>query len=218
MSQPLQNKPNKEIERLCREAEEFWKQQDYQNSIKRLEQATRIEPSNPSLYFNLARAHGLRYDFPAVERCLEKALQVSQGRVEMLEQAASLCSHFKNLDIMLGYLERASQKKSASISALTSLADIYILDDRLDEASEMVERTAQMDRKDPRVLLRQAVLKRKRGQIPDAESQFRDLIMNSAADVLVRVRAAYDLGGLLDSAGQYDEAMSAFLEGKAILR
>src|SRR5579883_1766027 len=105
MSQPHANKPNKEIQRLCREAEEFWKQLDYQSCINRLEQATRLEPSNPSLYFNLARAQGLRYDFPAVERSIEKALQVSQGRVEMLEQAAGICSPYKNLDMMLGYLE-----------------------------------------------------------------------------------------------------------------
>jgi tetratricopeptide (TPR) repeat protein len=218
MSQPHQNKPNKEIERLCREVEESWRRQDFQNGISLLEQATRIEPTNASLHFNLARAHGLRYDYSAVERCIEKALQVSQGRVEMLEEAARICSTFKNLDMMLGYLERTSQKKGVSIAALTSLADIYILDDRFDEAAEMVERAARMDRKDPRVLLREAVLKRKRGQINDAESQFRDLVTNSAADTLVRLRAAYDLAGILDGAGQYDEAMTALLEAKAIQR
>ncbi|MDB6022431.1 MAG: Sulfotransferase [Pedosphaera sp.] len=218
MSQPHPNRPNKEIERLCREAEEAWQRQDYQNSINRLEQATRIEPSNPSLHFNLAQAHALRYEFSAVERCIERALQVSQGRVEMLEEAGRICSTFKNLDPMLGYLERASQKKGVSIGALTSLADIYILDDRIEAAAEMVERAARNDRKDPRVLLREAVLKRQRGQIKDAESQFRDLMTNSAADTLVRIRAAYALAGILDGAGQYDEAMTALLEAKAIQR
>ena len=82
----------------------------------------------------------------------------------------------------------------------------------------MVERAAQIDRKDPRVLLREAVLKQQRGQINEAESQFRELLANSAADVLTRVRAAYDLAGILDGAGQYDEAMTALLEGKAIQR
>jgi hypothetical protein len=35
---------------------------------------------------------------------------------------------------------------------------------------------------------------------------------------LLRVRAGYELGGILDRQGRYDEAMSAFLEAKAILR
>lgn len=215
---PNQPKPNKEIERLNREAEESWKRQDYQRSISILEEATRKEPSNSSLHFNLARAHGLRYDYSAFEHCIEKALQVSQGRVEMLEEAARICSTFKNLDFMLGYLERAGQKKGVSIRALTSLADIYVLDDRIDEAVEVVKRAAQMDRQDPRVLLREAVLKRMRGQINEAESQFRDLLANAAVDILVRVRAAYDLASILDGAGQYDEAMTTLLEVKAVQR
>ena len=120
--------------------------------------------------------------------------------------------------MMLGYLERASQKKGVSIGALISLADIYVIDNRIDEAAEMVERAAQIDRKDPRVLLKEAVLKQQRGQINEAESQFRELLANSAADDLTRVRAAYALAGILDGAGQYDEAMTALLEVKAIQR
>jgi Tfp pilus assembly protein PilF len=218
MSQPHLIKPNKEIVRLCQEAEEAWKRQDYQNSISLLELAVHKEPSNPKLHLNLARAHGMRYDYSAVERCIEKALQVTQGHVQVLEEAGRICLGFKNLDMMLGYLERASQKKGVSIVALTSLADIYVLDDRFDEAAEIVERAAQMDRKDPRVVLREAVLKQKRGQISEAESQFRDVLSNSTADALMRTRALYDLAAILDGAGQYDEAMTTLLEVKAFLR
>jgi len=218
MSQPHPNKPNKEIERLCQEAGEAWKRQDYQKSISLLELAVRKEPSNPSLHLSLARAHGQRYDYSAVERCIEKALQVSQGHVQILEEAGRICLGFKNLDLVLGYLERASQKKGVSIVALTSLADIYVLDNRLDEAAEIIGRASQMDRRDPRVLLREAVIKRKRGQINEAESQFRELLTNSAADLLVRTRALYDLAGILDGAGQYDEAMTTLLEVKAVQR
>jgi tetratricopeptide (TPR) repeat protein len=218
MSRPQPNKPNKDVERLCREASEAWRQQDYPKSISLLELAVRKEPSNPSLQLNLARAHGLRYDYPAVERCLEKALQLSQGSVQMIEEAAGICSTFKDLGPMLSYLERASQKKGVSLGALISLADIYLLDERIDEAAEIIERAARMDAKDPRVLLKQAVLKRQRGQTDEAQSQFRDLLGNSAADTLTRVRAAYALAGILDAAGQYDEAMTGLLEAKAIQR
>jgi tetratricopeptide (TPR) repeat protein len=211
-------KPNKEILRLFQEAEEAWKRQDYQKGLNFLEQATRKEPSNVSLLINLARAHALRYDYSATERNLEKALQLSQGRVQVLEDAARVCSTFKNLDMLLGYLERASQKKGVSIGALTSLADIYFIDNRIDEAGEVVGRAAQMDRKDPRVALRDAVLKRMRGQTNDAEAQYRDLLANSAAEAALRIRAAYDLAGMLDGAARYDEAITTLLEGKAIQR
>jgi Tfp pilus assembly protein PilF len=217
MSQQQPKKAIKAVERLCGEASKAWGRQEYQKSISLLEQAVQKEPSNPSLHLNLARAHGLRYDYSALERCIEKALQVSQGRVEIIEEAAGICS-IKKVDLMLGYLERASQKKGVSIAALTSLADIYLVDNRIDEAAEMVERAARIDRKDPRVLLKEAVLKQQRGQINEAESQFRELLANSAADDLTRVRAGYALAGILDGAGQYDEAMTALLEVKAIQR
>lgn len=218
MNRPNQHKLNPKVQRLVREFEEAWKRQDFQQGISLLGQAVGIKPSNPSLHFTLARAYGERYDYAAVERCIEKALEVSQGNVQMIQEAARICSNFKHLDMMMRYLERASGKKGVSIPALTSLADLYVLDERLDDAAEMVERAARIDRKDPRVLLGEAVLKRKRGHIKDAEPVLRDLMANSAADTLVRVRAAYDLAEMLDRDGQYDEAMTALLEAKALQR
>lgn len=215
---PTQSKPNKETERLCREAEEAWKRLDYPRSITLLERAARLEPSNPSLYLSLARAHGLRYDFPAAKRYVEKALKVSHDSVQMIEGAAWICSNFKNLDIMVNCLERASRKEGVSIDALMWLADRYTLDDRVDEAAEIVGRAARIDRNDARVLLREAVLRRRRGEISEAESLFHDIMTNSSADVTVRARAGYELAGILDDAGKYDEAMTVLLETKAIQR
>jgi tetratricopeptide (TPR) repeat protein len=220
MSQPnpTQPKPNKETNRLCREAEEAWKRLDYPRSITLLERAARLEPSNPSLYLSLARAHGLRYDYPAAKRYVEKALQISQDSVQMIEGAARICSNFNNLDIMAGCLERASRKEGVSIDALVWLADIFTVDDRIDEAAEIVGRAARINRNDARVLLREAVLKRRRGEINEAESLFHDIMTSSSADFTVRARAGYGLAGILDGAGKYDEAMTALLETKAIQR
>lgn len=211
-------KPNKEILRLCRDAEEAWKRQDFPASINLLEKASRKDPANLSLLLNVARAHGLRYDYAAVARYLEKAVQVSNGSAQSFEEAARICSPFKNLDLLLGFLERASRKNGVSPASLNALADIYFFDDRVDKAGEIVEQAARMNPRDPGVLLRQAVLKQRRGQGSEAETQYRDLMANSAADALVRIRAAYALAGILDGAGQYDDAMTALLEGKAIQR
>jgi tetratricopeptide (TPR) repeat protein len=218
MSRPHQTKPNPAIERLYRESEEAWGRQDYQQSISLIEQATRKEPSNPSLLLDLARAHGLRYDFPAAERCIEKALQISAVRAHTLGEAGRICLEFNNVDMALGYLERACQKKGVSVGVLITLADNYVRDKRVDEAAELVARAAQIDRKDPRVLLEEAALSRLRGKVQEAEALFRDLLTNPASGVPVRVRALYDLAGILDSEGRYDEAMSALLEAKALLR
>jgi len=218
MSRPSPKKPNPAIERLYREAEAAWGQQDYQKSIDFIEKATRKEPHNPVLFLDLARAYGKRYDFPAAERCIEKAVQISPERAHTLGEAGRICMEFDNVDMALTCLERASQKKGVSIGVLITLADIYFRDKRVEEATRLIARAAQMDRKDPRVGLEEAILARLGGDLQKAEQLFRELLANSAAGVPVRLRGSYELAGILDSQGRYDEAMAALLEVKAIQR
>ena len=218
MSQPHPNKPNPAIQRLYREAEEAWGQQDYQKGISLIEQATRKEPFNPRLLLDLAHAYGKRYEFAAAERCIEKAVQISKDRARTLGDAGHVCLQFDNHDMAAVCFERACQKKGVSIGVLITLADLYTRDRRLDEAAELVARAAQMNRKDPLVLLEQAVLNRLRGQNSEAEPHFRGLATNATAAAPVRTRALYELAGILDGEGRYDDAMAALLEAKAILR
>ena len=198
-----------------------WTHQNYhQKSISLLEQAVQKDPSNPGLYLNLARAYSLRYDYPALERCIENALRFSQSRVEIFEEAAGVICTIKHVDLMLGYLERASQKKGVSIRALTSLADIYILDNRFDDAAEIVERMTGSIAKTQACSMRSSsqAAGTRGSPVAEAESEFRALQANSAADLLTRVRAGCALASILDGAGQYDDAMTALLEVKAIQR
>jgi tetratricopeptide (TPR) repeat protein len=218
MNQPHPNKPNPVVQRLYREANEAWEQQDYQKSISLFEQATQKEPHNPALLLDVARAYGKRYDYPAAERCLEKAVQISKDRARTLGEAGQVCLEFDNFDMAISCLQRASQKKGVAIGTLISLADIYLLDKRLDEAAELVARAAQMDRKDPRVLFEEAMLTRVRGNGSEAELLFREILASSVSSIPVRVRAFYELAGILDGEGRFDDAMTALLEAKAILR
>jgi tetratricopeptide (TPR) repeat protein len=218
MGQARPNQPNAVVQRLFREADEAWANQDYQKSISLLEQATRKEPHNPTLLLDLARAHGRRYDFPAAERFIEKALQISKDRAHTLSEAGRVCMELDELDMAIGYLARASEKKGVSVSSLITLADIYIRDKRLDEAAQLVARAARMERKEPRVLLSAALLSRLRGNTQEAQPLLGELVANAGAGIHVRVRASYELAGILDSQGDYDGAMAALLEAKALLR
>jgi Flp pilus assembly protein TadD len=215
---PSPNKLQQAVQQLLREAEQAWGRQDYQKSIQLIEQATRKEPSNPGLMLDLARAYGLRYDVAAAERSIEKAVQLSPNRAQTLGDAGRLCLEFEQIDMAIRYLERASQKNSAPIGSLTTLADIYIRDGRLEDARSLVDKAAQFDRKDPRVLLEDAALRRLNGKTDEAETMLRSLLSNPAIGVPVRVRALYDLAAILDSSGRYDDAMSSLLEVKAVQR
>jgi Tfp pilus assembly protein PilF len=218
MSQPQHTTRSQTVAQLIREAETAWSQQDYAKSIQLIEQVSRKWPSDPSIQLQLARAHGLRYDFVTAERYLEKAVQISPQRAHMLGEAGRICVELEHTDLALRYLERASRSKGVSVGVLIALADIYLRDSRLDEAAHLVARAAQIDRSDPLVLLGQAALRRLNGQDDEAESLLRSLLSNPRATVPVRVQASYDLAGLLDRGGRYDEAMSTLLEAKAIQR
>ena len=62
------------------------------------------------------------------------------------------------------------------------------------------------------------MLRRLRGNVAGAESQLRELIANPQADASARIRALYELAGILDGNGQYDEAMTALLQAKELVR
>jgi tetratricopeptide (TPR) repeat protein len=218
MSRPKPEKTRQIIERLLREAEVAWGEQEYGKSIALIEQACRKEPTEPSLYLALARAHGQRYDFPTAERWLEKSVQVSQTRAQTLSDAGHTCLEFEHVDMAIKFLQRAAEKNGAPIGALMTLADILIRDNRLDDAAELVSRASQIDRKDPRVLLEESAIIRQRGRVDEAESLLRTILAKSDVIVKVRVRALYDLASILDRSGRYDEAMTCLLEAKAIQR
>lgn len=218
MSQPHPSNSSPAVQRLYLEANDAWEQQDYRKSIRLFGEAARKDSHNPNHLLNLALAHGKRYDFPAAERCIEKAVQISKDHAQTLADAGQICLEFANIDMAVRCLQRAGRKNGVSIGALINLADIYIRDKRLDEAAELVARAGQMDQKDPRVLLETAVLTRSRGNAAEAESVLRELLANPKADQSARIRALYELAGILDGQGRYDDAMTALLEAKALMR
>jgi Flp pilus assembly protein TadD len=218
MNRPAITKVQQAVQRLLNEAEQAWSSQEYERSLRLIEEAGKKEPTNPTLLLELGRAYGLRYDYPAAEGCLERAVQVSPARAQTLGDAGRTCLEFEQVDMAVRYLTRAAEKKGANIGALMTLADIFIRDGRLDEATDLVARASQIDRKDSRVRLEEAAILQQRGQFDVAESMFRDLISKPDSGTPVLVRAHYDLAVILDRSGRFDEAMTTLLEVKALQR
>ena len=125
---------------------------------------------------------------------------------------------FERTDLAIRYLERASRERDVTIGALVTLADIYVREGRPDDAADMAARAAWIGRDDARVRLIEARLQRAGGQADEAAALFRALLSNPGSGDAVRIRAAYELAGILDAAGRYDEAMGVLREVKAIQR
>jgi tetratricopeptide (TPR) repeat protein len=99
-----------------------------------------------------------------------------------------------------------------------SLAELYERGPRASEAAALVERALSLQPDHLLSLLAQARLKRVAGELDEAETFTRELLQKSSCDAQIRIRAWYELGGILDRQGRFNEAMSAFLEAKALQR
>jgi hypothetical protein len=113
------------------------------------------------------------------------------------------------------YYQLAANQKNVSPEALVSLAAIYERLNRLPEATQLTDQALQLKPGFPEALLVRARLNRQAGRLDNAAEQLRSFPKTSGYDV--RARALYELGGILDRQGNYEEAMAAFLEAKSLL-
>ena len=82
------------LSRLFQQAADAWRRQDYQETIDLLERAGRLDPANPAILLDLGRAYGLRYDYAAADRCLEKAVRLAARKSQVLVEAGRRCQEF----------------------------------------------------------------------------------------------------------------------------
>jgi tetratricopeptide (TPR) repeat protein len=208
--------PQGSLNRILQAAELAWHQKDFQQNIEQLERASRLAPSNVSILLQLGRMRGLQYDYAAAERCFEQAVRVSPRKTETLALAGTHGRDFRNPELSERYFRRASEQKDAAPEMLADLAELYERLRRVPEATQLIERALQLNPACPLALLGRARLERQAGQLAVAEQILH--AFPAHAHRFIRVRAYYELGGILDRQGRYDEAMTAFLEAKAILK
>jgi tetratricopeptide (TPR) repeat protein len=96
------------------------------------------------------------------------------------------------------------------------LAEVYERLRRSEEAANLVDRALHLDAACAPALLLRARLDRQAGRLEAAEKLLRAFPVK--VDPNLRASAAYELGGILDRMGRYDEAMTAFLGAKAFLQ
>jgi len=206
------------LSRLFEQAAEAWRRQAYDETIELLERASRLDPANASVLFDLGRAYGLRYRYDAAERCLERAIRVAPCKADALAEAGRRAQEFGHYDLAKAYFERAVKEKGASADVLIALAELYERAHQIDAAAELIAQALALQPDHSPGLLAQARLKRLSGELGAAEQLTRALLENPGCDPQTRIRAWYELGAILDRQERFDEAMAAFLEAKALQR
>lgn len=201
--------------RLFQAAEAARNTGDYRQAAETLQRAAQLDPANINLQLNLGHAHGKNFDYAQAERSFDLAIRIAAGKTEILARAAMLALDFGNREMADRYYRMASGKKDATPDFFVALAENCERLSRLEEAAQLAERALALKPNFPSALLVRARLKRQAGQLAEAEQILRSFPADADRDS--RAKAAYELGGVLDREGRYDEAMTAFREAKAIL-
>ncbi|MGD1087843.1 MAG: sulfotransferase [Verrucomicrobiota bacterium] len=204
------------VYRMIQTADEAWKRRDFQQCFEWLERASRLDPANPSLLFILGQRYGLRYDYAAAERHFDKAVRLTTRKSEALAIAGQLSTDFASHQVAEHYFQQALEQKDTPPETFARLAELYERLHRLEDASKLAEQALQLDANCALARLTQARLSRQAGHLEEAEKILRRVLGSAQREM--RIRGYYELGAILDRQGRYDEAMTAFLEAKAMLR
>jgi len=153
-------------------------------------------------------------DESAAAAALDRALKIGLGDVEAINSAGVLAN-------LLGRLDTAEQLFTEAIGmipvhgvAVANLACQYERTNRLHEAGSLLERFR--DLHGPELdLARARVMSRRDGRSAAIEI-YRRLMGDPNTTPILRHNISFDLGKLLDKAGQFSDAMAAFQDGHDI--
>ncbi|HEY1716877.1 MAG TPA: sulfotransferase, partial [Verrucomicrobiae bacterium] len=205
------------LDRMLKAVSEAWNRKDFQQAIETMERAGRLNPSNVGIQLDLGRLYGLRYDSAAAERCFEKAVRMSPNKTETLAAAGLQCRDFGNFEMSERFYLRALEQKDAKPEMFVQLAKLYERLRRMDAAVAMVDRALQLNSACPEALLTRARLERQAGRLEKAEQIIRSFVTKPNSDVWTHAQTWYELGGILDRQGKYDDAIAAFVQAKSLL-
>lgn len=205
------------LARRVQESQAAWSRNDFPAAIEILESAHRLAPANSEILIILGQLNGWRYNYEAAGQWFEKALRFAPRKTEMLITIGEHCKNLRNLDLAERYWQQALKQPDVTPLAYAKLAELYERLRRLPEAAQLAEQALTMDPACPAALLIRARLDRLAGRLETAEQMLRTLLAKPIADVWIRGQSLYELGAILDLQEKYDDAMTAFLEAKALL-
>jgi len=203
------------LNRMLQAANECCLRGDFPQGIKLFEQASRMDPTNWQLLLQLGRTHGFNYDYTAARRCFEQVVRMAPHKTEALAAIGRLSLELGKHQMAEDYFRRAVEQPGAAPDTLARLAELYERLHRTKDAAAMAERALHLDNACPSARLTQAKVHRQAGRLVEAEQALRPIL--TTADREWQVRGYYELGGIYDRQGRYDEAMTVFLEAKALL-
>jgi tetratricopeptide (TPR) repeat protein len=203
---------------LLMAARALWAAGRPEDALAEFERAVAAQPDNVRAIVECARALGQRYEIARAEL--------------LLQRAAMLAGSDSTIMSLIAQSYRLLHRPYQAITALESLRDARALPaPLLGELAVLFEQTNQLEKSlvavreciehvpeqaEPQLVL--ARIQRARGESLAAQSLLEELTRRADVPPLLRIRAWSELGYLYDNMGDYDGAVAAMEQSKAMLR
>lgn len=175
-------------------------------------------PGVAQLWFECGMAEGRSLDFAAADAALERAAEAGAGNAGLLALIGQEFFRLRRFDKARAMFQRAAAADLGSVHAQLSLAAWWERERRLADAWECVEACLSRHPHDPQVLYYRAFLLHRQGQNSEAAAALKDLTHRASLELNLKVSAYHLLGVVMDTLGQYDEALLMLGEAKAHAR
>jgi tetratricopeptide (TPR) repeat protein len=152
------------------------------------------------------------------DRAWEKALELEPGCSENLLQIGHQCKGLRQPEKARAWYEKASAADPQSINPRMALAILAEQNHHLASAREAVATCLEIDPRDDQARFYAAFLDRRENKLEDAEHRLRDLIASNPKHQYIQYASRYELAGVLDRTGRFDEAMQWLVEAKDLVR
>src|SRR5580658_3990288 len=175
-------------------------------------------PGVAKLWVGLGRAAAGELDFTLADRAFQRATELAPSDVGILIFISQqYCDVLRRMDRSLDCLQRAVAADPSSVAASCSLALRLERNRRLEEAIQCVEDGLARHPAEGMLLFVKAYLLHGKGLDGEAETIVRDLLKKDSWLRMDQLGSAHHLlGGVLDSLGQYAEALSSIATAKTM--
>jgi tetratricopeptide (TPR) repeat protein len=190
----------------------------YGSALAAYRDLLRTFPGVPQLWFECGMAEGRELNFDKADTALQRAAETGARDVSLLVLVGQEYFRLRRFDRARDCFQRAVRADVNSAHALLSLASWWERERRLIEAWECVEAAVSKHPRDPQVLYYRAFLLHRKGANDESAAALRDLIKRGDFDANLKVSVYHLLGVVLDTLGQYDEAMLRLKEAKGFAR
>ena len=200
------------------EARELVNNLNFSQALPVYKKLTQQFPRKTQIWLEYGVAAGRAGQIDLADQAWRKAVELEPGNIQVLLNIGHQCQNLRQADLARAWFEKAAQCDPKAINPRMALAILAEQNHRFGESREAVASCLAIDPQDEQARYYDAFLDRRENKLEDAERRMRDLIASNPRHQYVQYASRYELAGVLDLTGRFDEAMQMLLDAKNLVR